>query len=212
VSARYPVMLDVSRLSILVVGGGEVALRKVRGLVEAGGRPAIVSPELHPALLEIVHAHGLTWHPRAFAPADGFGQSLVFAATSSRQVNEEAGRVAAADGAFVDVADDPRHSHVHVPASIRRDDVVVAFSTGGASPLLARRLRERLEAVVTPGLGRAARRLAGVREAVRARWPDDEQRRREAWFGLVTPEFLDAAIEGRDEDVEHRITACLSQS
>jgi len=212
VSARYPVMLDVSRLSVLVVGGGEVALRKVRGLVEAGGRPVIVSPELHPELLAVVRAHGLTWHPREFAPGDGFGHSLVFAATSSRRVNEEAGRLAAADGAFVDVADDPRHSHVHVPATLRQGDVVVAFSTGGASPLLARRLRERLEAVVTPGLGRAARRLAEVRREVRARWPEDEARRREAWFGLVTPEFLDAAIEGRDDDVEQRISACLSQS
>jgi siroheme synthase-like protein len=212
VSARYPVMLDVSRLSVVVVGGGEVALRKVRGLVEAGGRPEIVSPEVHPELRELIREHGLTWHERPYLPGDGFESHLVFAATGSRRVNEQAGRLAAEDGALVDVVDDPRHSHVHVPAVIRRDEVVVAFSTGGASPLLARRLRERLEAVVTPGLGRAARRLAELRGEVRARWPEDEARRREAWFGLVTPEFLDAAIEGRDDDVEHRIAACLSQS
>ncbi|HEV7588472.1 MAG TPA: bifunctional precorrin-2 dehydrogenase/sirohydrochlorin ferrochelatase [Longimicrobium sp.] len=211
-SARYPVMLDVSRLSVLVVGGGEVALRKVRGLVEAGALPEIVSPEVHPQLLEIIRAHGLTWHARPYLPGDGAEFSVLFAATDSRQVNEKAGREAADDGALVDIVDDPRHSNLHVPATIRHDDVVVAVSTGGASPLLARRLRERLEAVVTPGLGRAARRLAHVREEVRARWPEDGKRRREAWFGLVTPEFLDAAIEGRDEDVEHRISACLSQS
>jgi precorrin-2 dehydrogenase/sirohydrochlorin ferrochelatase len=212
VSARYPVMLDVSRLSVLVVGGGEVALRKVRGLVDAGGRPEIVSPEVHPELLQIVRAHGLTWHERPYLPGDGAEFSVLFAATDSRQVNEAAAREAADDGALVDVADDPRHSNFHVAAALRQDEVVVAVSTGGASPLLARRLRERLEAVVTPGLGRAARRLARVREEVRARWPRDGERRREAWFGLVTPEFLDAAIEGRDDDVEHHIAACLSQS
>ena len=211
-SAHYPVMLDVSRLSVLVVGGGEVALRRVRGLVEAGGRPRIVSPEVHPELLEIVRRHGLEWMARGYQEGDGYACDLVFAATDVRQVNERVRRQAMDDGALHDVADDPRQSTFHVPSSIRQDEVVVAFSTGGASPLLARRLRERLEAVVTPGLGRAARRLAEVRGEVRARWPEDEERRREAWFGLVTPEFLDAAIEGRDADVEHRISACLSQS
>lgn len=211
-SARYPVMLDVSRLSVLVVGGGEVALRKVRGLVEAGGRPEIVSPEVHPELLEIIREHGLTWTRRPYEEGDGFAFNLVFAATDSPQVNERVRRQAADDSALYDIADDPRHSLFHVPSSIRQDEVVVAFSTGGASPLLARRLRERLEAVVTPGLGRAARRLAEARKEVRARWPEDEKRRREAWFGLVTPEFLDAAVEGRDAEVEHRISACLSQS
>jgi siroheme synthase-like protein len=205
-------MLDVSRLSVLVVGGGEVALRKVRGLVEAGALPDIVAPEVHPELLEIIREHGLTWHERPYAPGDGFESTLVFAATDSARVNRRAARLAAEDGALVDIVDDPRHSHFHVPATIRQDDVVVTVSTGGASPLLSRRLRERLEAVVTPGLGRAARRLAALRAEVHARWPQDEKRRRAAWFELVTPEFLDAAIAGRDEDVEHRISACLSQS
>jgi len=91
--------------------------------------------------------------------------------------------------------------------------VVVAFSTGGASPLLARRLRERLaQTVVTPGLGRAARRLADVRAEVQARWAADSTRRRAFWFDLITPEFLDLAVAGRDEDVEQAIRRCLSQS
>ena len=90
---------------------------------------------------------------------------------------------------------------------------MVAFSTGGASPLLARRLRERLAATVaTPGLGRAARRLSEVRGEVQARWSGDEGRRRAFWFELITPEFLDLAVAGRDEDVEQAITRCLSQS
>jgi precorrin-2 dehydrogenase/sirohydrochlorin ferrochelatase len=205
-------MLDVSRLSVLVVGGGEVALRKVRGLAEAGARPTILSPEVHPELQALIREHAFDWQRRTYDPGDARGFHLVFAATDSAEVNAAAAREASERGALASVADDGEGSAFHVPSSIRRDDVVVAFSTGGASPLLARRLRERLESVVTPGLGRAARRLARVREEVHTRWPDDGERRREAWFGLVTPEFLDAAIEGRDEDVEHRIAACLSQS
>jgi siroheme synthase-like protein len=212
VSARYPVLLDVTCLNVLVVGGGEVALRKVRGLVEAGGSPQIVSPTVHPELRALIDAHGLGWAHRPYEEGDARRFALVIAATDSPRVNRQVGKEAREEGALFDAADDPRHSTFHVPATLRQDGVVVAFSTGGASPLLARRLRERLEAVVTPGLGRAARRLADLRKAVRARWPADEQRRRSAWFDLITPEFLDAAIAGRDDEVEHRITACLSQS
>lgn len=211
-SARYPVMLDVSRLAVLVVGGGEVALRKVRGLVEAGGRPDIIAPEVHPELREMIGAHALTWTRRPYEEGDARGFGLVFAATDSAEVNAHVAREAMAERALVDLADDPRASTFHLPATLRQDDVVVAMSTGGASPLLARRLRERLEDVVTPGLGRAARRLAALRAEVRARWPGDEGRRRAAWFGLITDAFLDAAIAGRDDEVEHRISACLSQS
>ncbi len=211
-SARYPVMLDVSRLAVLVVGGGEVALRKVRGLVDAGARPDVVAPQLHPELRGVVEQHGLRWDQRAFAKGDTDGYALVFAATNSAEVNAKVGRESAEEGALFNLADDPAHSIVHVPSSIAHDEVLVAFSTGGASPLLARRLRERLESVVTPGLGRAARRLAELRGEVRKRWPADEARRRAAWFDLITPDFVDAAIAGRDDDVEHRIARCLSQS
>jgi siroheme synthase-like protein len=212
VSARYPVMLDVSRLDVLVVGGGEVALRKVAALVEAGGRPDVVSPEVLPGLRQMVELHGLDWEARRYAPGDAGNYHLVFAATDSAEVNARVAREAEDAGALVNVADEGADSSFHVPAMIRHDDLLVAFSTGGASPLLARRLRERLEAVVTPGLGRAARRLADARGQVRQRWPEDEARRRAAWFDLITPDFLDAAIAGRDDEVEHRISRCLSQS
>jgi precorrin-2 dehydrogenase/sirohydrochlorin ferrochelatase len=205
-------MLDAARLNVLVVGGGAVALRKVRGLVDADARPEIVSPEVTDELRRMIDAHGLVWRRRPYAAGDVRGFHLVFAATDTAEVNAAVAREADEAGALVGVADDGEGSTLHVPSVIRRDDVMVAFSTGGASPLLARRLRERLEHVVTPGLGRAAARLADVRDEVRARWPADEDRRRAAWFSLVTPEFLDAAIAGRDEDVEHRIAACLSQS
>jgi precorrin-2 dehydrogenase / sirohydrochlorin ferrochelatase len=137
----------------------------------------------------------------------------VFAATDRADVNQWVADDGRASGALVSRADEGEGSDFQVPSHIRRDEVVVALSTGGASPLLARRLRERLEeSSVTPGLGRAARRLAAVREEVQARWADDEGRRRAFWFELITPGFLDLAVAGRDEDVEQAIRRCLSQS
>jgi precorrin-2 dehydrogenase/sirohydrochlorin ferrochelatase len=212
VSGLYPVLLDLRRVRVLVVGGGAVATRKAEGLVEAGGRPTVIAPELTLELRGLVEREGLPCHLRPYRAGDAAGFGLVFAATDRPAVNAQVARDAEAAGALASVADAGAESAFHVPATIRRGDLVVALSTGGASPLLSRRLRERLEAVVTPGLGRAAGRLEAVREEVRARWPDDEARRRAFWFDLITPEFLDRAVEGRDEEVEARISRCLSQS
>ena len=211
-SGRYPVLLDLARLRILVVGGGPVALRKVSGVLEAGGKPHVVAPRVRPELERLIAQRGLMWARRPYAAGDVDGYNLVFAATDSAEVNAAITAEAEAAGALVNVADDGEGSTFQVPAAIRRDPVVVAFSTGGASPLLSRRLRERLESVVTPGLGRTAGRLSAVRKQIRERWPADEGRRRDAWFHLVTPEFLDAAIAGRDAEVEQHIARCLSQS
>lgn len=211
-SGLYPVFLELSRCRVLVVGGGAVALRKVEGLVEAGGRPVVVAPETAPGLRALAERAGLELRPRPYRAGDAEGFHLVFAATDRPEVNARVAREAEAAGGLASVADDAEGSAFHVPATVRRGPVVAALSTGGASPLLARRLRERVEAVVTPGVGRAADRLTEVRAEVRARWPEDEARRRAFWFELITPEFLDCAAAGRDEEVEERITRCLSQS
>jgi siroheme synthase-like protein len=211
-AAAYPLMLDVARLRVLVVGGGAVAARKVAGLAEAGGRPTIVAPAAADELRATIERLRLVWHPRPYDSMDVDRHHLVFAATADAAVNGRIADDARAAGALVSRADEGGESDFHVPSHIRQEDVVVAFSTGGASPLLARRLRERLETVVTPGLGRAARRLAQVRAEVQARWAADEPRRRAFWFDLITPGFLDLAVAGRDEDVEQSIRRCLSQS
>jgi precorrin-2 dehydrogenase/sirohydrochlorin ferrochelatase len=210
--AAYPVMLDLRRLRVLVVGGGEVATRKVAGVTDAGGRPEIVSPAVTDGLKARVDELRLVWHARVYQSTDVQHHQLVFAATDSPEVNERVAADARAAGALVSRADEGGQSDFQVPSHLRHDEVVVAISTGGASPLLARRVRERLAGVVTPGLGRAARRLADVRDTVQARWSADPSRRRAFWFELITPEFLDLAVAGQDEDVEQAIRRCLSQS
>jgi siroheme synthase-like protein len=172
----------------------------------------IVAPELSDDLRAAVDAHELTWFARAYRSVDVEGFHLVFAATSSAEVNAAVADDARRAGALVSRADEGGESDFQVPSHLRREQVVVAISTGGASPLLARRIGERLDDVVTAGLGRAAGRLAEARADVQARWAGDEARRRAFWFSLITPEFLDLAIQGRDEDVERAIARCLSQS
>lgn len=211
-SARYPILLDLADARVLVVGGGPVAQRRVEALVASGGRPVIVAPEVTSALREAIEGAGLVWRARAYESGEAAGYQLVLAATDRSVVNAEIARDARRGGGWVNVADDPAASSFELPAVLRQGEVGIAVSTGGAAPLLSRRLRERLETVVTPGLGRAAERLRDVREQVQARWPDDESRRRSFWFELVTQDFLECAIDGRDGEVESRIEACLSQS
>ncbi|CAN5896197.1 MAG: bifunctional precorrin-2 dehydrogenase/sirohydrochlorin ferrochelatase [Gemmatimonadetes bacterium] len=208
----YPALLDLRRLRVLIVGGGAVALRKAEGVLEAGGRPALIAPDVCAELGALVEREGLRWEARPYRAGDARSYHLVFAATDRREVNRQVAEESAESVALVNVADDPETSSFQVPATLRQGEVIVALATGGASPLLARRLRERLATVVTPGVGRAAARLRELRAELRARWPDDERRRRSLWFELVTPEFLDCAVAGQDEEVELRIARCLSQS
>lgn len=209
---HYPVLLDLTDVPILVIGGGRVAIRKVEGLLAGGGRPDLLAPEISADLAAMVATFGLTHRATPFAAGDTAGYAVVVAATSDAEVNHRAGREARENGAWVNVVDDPEASNFIVPATLRRSDLIVAVSTGGASPLLATRLRERLGELATPALGRVAARLQAVRDEVRDRWPHDEQRRRTFWESLITEEFLDSAIAGKDADVESRIEACLSRS
>jgi siroheme synthase-like protein len=212
VSRPYPVLLELDGTPVLVVGGGVIAARRTAALVEAGARPVVISPRTEAALDDLAAREGLTLHRRAYRAGDARGFRIVRAATGDREVNAAVAADAAAAGAWVSVVDDPAASTLHLPAALRSGEVTVAVSTGGAAPLLARRLRDRLERLVTPGLGRASERLHALRARVRERWPDDESRRRAFWFALITDEFLDRAIEGRDEELENRIEVCLSQS
>jgi siroheme synthase-like protein len=212
VSRPYPVLLELEGAPVLVVGGGAVAARRTAALVEAGARPVVIALRTASALDDVAAREGLTVRRREYRRGDARGFRIVMAATGDREVNATIAADAAAAGAWVSVVDDPAGSTLHLPATVRAGEVTVAVSTGGAAPLLARRLRDRLERVVTPGLGRASGRLLALRARVRERWPDDEPRRRAFWFALITDEFLEWAVEGRDEELENRIEVCLSQS
>jgi siroheme synthase-like protein len=134
----------------LVVGGGKVAARKVRGLVEAGFQAVIIAPA---AVAEIHNATGMRVVERSFEPADIASEqfSVVFACTDNREVNRQVGELARARGLPVVVADEQGESTFFTPATFRDGDLAVAVSTGGASPALARQLRERVVAAIGPG-------------------------------------------------------------
>ena len=174
----FPVFFDLTALKVLVVGGGEVALRKVALLERSGASITLVAPEVLPELQERAAAGKIILAIREFVPKDLDGARLVIVATSRRAVNRWIAALSEARGIPVNVVDDREASRFIVPAIIDRDPVLVAISTGGASPVLARRLRERLEAAIPRKIGELAVWLRALRHGARRRLRDTDERRR----------------------------------
>ena len=183
----YPVFLEMKDCPCVVVGGGTVAERKVEGLLAAGARVTVISPELTPALAAFKEEGQLHHVARPYREGDLEGCEVAVAATDDRAANAKV----AADGRsasgriWVNAVDDPTNCDFILPSVIRRGDIVIAASTGGASPALARRLREELEAFLSEDYGPLAELLQEVRQELRSR-------------GIVVdPETWQRAIDGR---------------
>jgi uroporphyrin-III C-methyltransferase/precorrin-2 dehydrogenase/sirohydrochlorin ferrochelatase len=174
----FPIFFDLNDQPVLVVGGGEVALRKVSLLERCGARITVVAPEIMPELKERAERTAITHVPREFAPSDLEGARLVIVATSKRAVNRWIATLSEARGIPVNVVDDKEASRFIVPAIIDRDPVIVAISTGGTSPVLARRLRERLEAFIPKRFGDFALWLRNLRQTTMDKLRDTQERRR----------------------------------
>lgn len=141
----YPIFLDLRTKSVLVAGGGKVALRKTKGLVEAGARVTIIAP----AVLDELRALPVTVLEREYRDGDCAGQMLVFAATSSREVNAQIARESAGLGISANIADAPAECGFIVPARLSEGDVQIAVSTGGTDPRRAVGIRDRIKRMLT---------------------------------------------------------------
>src|SRR6202050_5662385 len=174
----FPAFFDLRAQKVLIVGGGEVALRKLTLLGRTGAKVTLVAPEILPEVGELAAAGRITALCREFVPGDLDGARLVIVATSRRAVNRWIASLSEARGITVNVGDAREASRFIVPAIIDRDPVLVAISTGGASPVLARRLRERLEALIPARIGELASWLKALRGATRRKLLGADARRR----------------------------------
>ena len=177
---------DLAGQKVLIVGGGEVALRKVSLLERTGASIDVVAPQIVPELMQRAAAGQLKLAIREFAAEDLDGVCLVIVATSRRAVNRWIASLSEARNIPVNVVDAREASRFIVPAIVDRDPVLVAISTGGTSPVLARRLRERLEALIPARIGQLATWLQALREPARQKLRDTDERRR----------FFEALVDG----------------
>ncbi|MEO5342662.1 MAG: siroheme synthase CysG [Gammaproteobacteria bacterium SHHR-1] len=172
-----PIFIKIKEKPCLVVGGGEVAARKVALLLRAGARVRLVAPDVHAELRALAEGGQIEHLSRPFIEADMAGAALVIAATDAPQVNQSVVAEAERLGIPVNAVDQPELCSFIVPSIIDRSPVIAAVSTGGASPVLARLIRSRLESLIPAGYGRLAELANRYRDRVKARFASGKQRR-----------------------------------
>ncbi len=203
-----PVFLDIKGKTCLLVGGGEVALRKGTLLHRAGARLRVVAPEIRQELYALVESSGGEMRQRVFEPADLEQVNIVIAATSDEAVNEQISVLARAQALPVNVVDRPPLCTFIVPAIVDRSPVVIAISTGGSSPVLTRQLKERLEIMIPAAYGRLASMLGGYRSKVKA-VIDDFGTRTRFWEKLLSGPMPEMVFSGKDDQAREYLEALL---
>lgn len=147
----FPLVFRSDRLKALVIGGGEVALRKVKDLLAARVEVEGIAPVVHSKLRDIIESHSIPWHFRDAQKGDSSGYSLVILATDDPEVNRTMAMEARLSGIPVNVVDQPELCTVYFPAVVRNDPLVLAVSTGGGAPFFARETRRKLESWLEDG-------------------------------------------------------------
>ncbi len=144
-SPYYPILLNIQGRKCLVVGGGPVALRKVKALLEHGANVEIVSPTFCPELNQLATDGAIRAIQRDYKSEDLQHTFIAIAATDDAKTNERVAAEARRRGILVNLVDDPKNSDFIVPSYLKRGDVIIAVSTSGRSPALARKIRSELE-------------------------------------------------------------------
>ncbi|MFC1971823.1 bifunctional precorrin-2 dehydrogenase/sirohydrochlorin ferrochelatase [Chloroflexota bacterium] len=143
----YPISLNLSGKKCVVVGGGVVALRKVRGLLEHGANVEVISPSVCSEISALAEAGEIGVKAKRYEHGDLDDAFLVIVATAESDTNREVASEARRRKVLVNVVDDPEQSDFNVPSIVRQRDLIIAISTGGKSPALARKIRTRLEKI-----------------------------------------------------------------
>ena len=208
----YPVSLNLENRLCLIVGGGKVAERKIKSLINAGANVRLISPEATPSLQALAADGRLDWQQEAYTPGGTGtldGVFLVMACTDNRTVNAEVVRDASARQLLVLCADDPDAGNFRSAAQVTRGDLTLTVSTGGGSPTLAAVLRERLETEFGPEWAELVAILGRQREFVKTN-PTEAARKAAIGRVLDDPEILKLLRDGKLLEAETRIRKCLS--
>lgn len=186
----YPVFLDISGKPCAVVGGGEVACRKVQRLLQCGARVTVIADALSPEL-EALKARGEITHIDDQYAAEHIASALiVIGATDNRHVNEQIFRDARTERILVNIVDEPERCDFILPSIVERGDLAVAVSTGGKSPALAKRLRRELEQIFGTEYEIYLDIMGQIREMVLARGKSSDENRK-IFELLIQSDLLD---------------------
>ncbi|HSH29961.1 MAG TPA: siroheme synthase CysG [Thiohalobacter sp.] len=204
-----PIYLTLADKPCLVVGGGAVAQRKVALLQRAYGQVHLVAPALTPELQRQADAGAIQWRQGRFQDSDIEAKHLVIAATDDSAVNAHISGLCQARGIPVNVVDNAELCSFIVPSIMDRTPVLVSVSTGGASPVLARQLRARLETLIPSTYGRLAAMAEAYRDRARSAIPE-EGKRRHFWEEVLQGPIAEMVFAGRDDEAHQALEDALA--
>lgn len=204
-----PLFMNVRGSSCLVVGGGEVAARKSSLLLEAGAAITVVSPELCPVFQQWQNDGAVNHLERDFADQDLDDKTLVIAATDDHDVNKRVSELARAKNIPVNVVDNPALCSFVMPSIIDRSPVQIAISTGGASPVLARLLRAKLESTIPAAYGQLAALVERFRTPVKNRFPTVNARRG-FWESVLQGQVAELVFAGKEQQAEQELLQSIA--
>lgn len=204
-----PIFYDLKDQRCLVVGGGDVALRKADLLVRAGARLRVVSPELCDDLDDLIRRSGGEYLRSVYSPDYLSDVALVIAATDRAAVNVKVSEDAKQMGLPINVVDHPDLSSFIFPAVIDRSPVVIAVSSGGQSPVLARLLRGKLESMIPASYGRLAHLVGRFRDQVKQRFGTVNERRG-FWEFILQGPVAEMVFAGKEEKAEELLENALA--
>ncbi|MFS3858108.1 siroheme synthase CysG [Proteus mirabilis] len=208
----FPIFCQLNNKPCLLVGGGEVAERKARLLMEAGAVISVVAPTFTPQFMQWQNEQRLQCFMAEFSVADLANKWLVIAATDNEQVNQHVYQQATEQRIFCNVVDSPQQASFIMPSVIDRSPIMVAISSGGKAPVLARILREKMEQWLPNSLGALAQLAGKLREQVKQRFATMSARRY-FWEHFFADKALQAEIDaGRDNAIQQRISTLLSEN
>ncbi len=193
-----PLAVRLKDQAVLLVGGGQIALRKASLLVRAGALVSVVAPTIEAELAQMIDAYGGRLLRRPFEESDIADQRLVVVATDDAVINQRVAQLAQARGLYVNVVDHPDASNVIFPAIIDRSPLLIAISSAGTSPVLVRLLRARIESSIPAAYGRLAVLAGELRQQVKEHLRPITQRRR-FWEHLLQGRFAELVWAGQED-------------
>jgi precorrin-2 dehydrogenase/sirohydrochlorin ferrochelatase len=193
----YPInLVGLESQRCVVIGGGEVAERKITGLISAGAQPIVISSEPAPGLAELLEKGQIDHIDREYRPGDLEGAFLVIVATDDLELNRQIWEEACLQNTLVNVVDAPHLCNFHVPSVVKRGDFTVSISTGGAAPALAVRTRQELETQFGHEYTILTAWCAAIRPAMLEAFPDFKERKTH-WYALVDSPVLTFLAQGQ---------------
>lgn len=192
----FPIVIDIHEKKCLVVGGGEVATRKVESLLQAGALVTVISPEAGESIRQWAKNGQLHWKSEAFTDMDVKEFAFVIAATNHSDVNRAVYQAVNQAGGWVNVVDRPDLCNFILPSVVKRGKLTISVSTSGASPGLARKIKQTIEKEIGPEYEEYVEFLSCIRQQVLAEIGDHGQRKK-IFRELLSERFMEAAEEER---------------